>query len=144
MEQFLNFTLFGSGIAFGILLLALFIALIWADIEEVGWAATVSVIIAIGLNYFWGDFPILKYLTFYNIAGYLFIGFLFSIIRTYFKGKELGDKTKKTFNLRDNVFRWWFLWWICAINWIVGRLIADAWNWIFDKLGGMYRSIFGI
>lgn len=144
MEQFLNFTLFGSGIAFGILLLALFIALIWADVEEAGWAATVCVIIAIGLNYFWGDFPTTNYLTFYNIAGYLFLGFIFSIIRTYFKGRELSDKIKKNFDLKGHVFRWWFLFPICAITWFFRRLVVDAWDWLYWKIGGMYRSIFGI
>jgi hypothetical protein len=52
LETFLTFTLFGSGIAFGIMLLLLFISLIITELHESGeWAAT-FIAIAVGLNYF--------------------------------------------------------------------------------------------
>ena len=92
MENLIPFTLFGSGIAFGIMLVLLFIILISSDIGEDGIYAFVAVIVAVGLNYFWGTFPILSLISFRNISIYLFLGFIFSLIRTYFKGKKLDAK----------------------------------------------------
>lgn len=144
LETFLTFTLFGSGIAFGIMLLLLFISLILTELNESGeWAAT-FIGIAIVLNYFWGSFPILTLLNVKYILMYLFIGLIFSFIRTYFKGKELTLEQKKYFDLKNHVFRWWFLFPISAINWIFGRILIDVYNFIYSKIGKMYDKIFNM
>lgn len=143
MENLISFTLFGSGVAFGIMMVALFILLLSADVWEEGTVAVVAVLIAIGLNYFWGTFPILKFISIRNISIYLFLGFIFSLIRTYFKGKELkGSDNKKYFNLKDHVFRWWFLFPFSLINWVFGHLLKDLYNWIYSKTSSIYLSLF--
>ena len=142
MENLINFSLFGSGIIFGIAILLLFISLIASDIEENGWGASVSLGIFLGLNYFWGNFPVLEYLNLRNIGIYLFIGFLFSLIRTYFKGKELNKTQKEYFNLKEHVFRWWFLFPICMINWVFGKLLKDLYNLLYSKVSKIYTIIF--
>lgn len=142
MENLIPFTLFGSGIAFGIMLVALFIIFIFSDIEESGVFAFVSFLIAIGLNYFWGTFPILNVISFRNISIYLFLGFIFSLIRTYFKGKKLTVDQKKYFELKEHVFRWWLMFPICLITWVFGYLLKDLYNFVYSKLSKVYQSIF--
>lgn len=142
MENLIPFTLFGSGVAFGIMLVALFIILIFSDIEESGPSGLVAFLIAIGLNYFWGTFPILNFISFRNISIYLFLGFIFSLIRTYFKGKKLNDKQKQSFELKEHVFRWWLMFPICLITWVFGDLLKELYNFVYSKLSKVYESIF--
>lgn len=142
MENLIPFTLFGSGVFFGIMLVAMFIVFIISDINEDGVSAFIFLLITIGLNYFWGNFPILEYFNYKYFLMYLFIGFIFSIIRTYFKGKELSPQKKEYFNLKEHVFRWWFMWFICLINWVFGTLLADFYNFIYKRVGWFYQMLF--
>ena len=149
MENLIPFTLFGSGIAFGIMLVALFTILICSDIEESGVLAFVAFLIAIGLNYFWGTFNPLTIISIRNVSIYLFLGFLFSLVRTYFKGKQLSKydkenstKNKQFFNLKEHVFRWWLMFPICFITWVFGDLLKDLYNFVYSKLNKVYQSIF--
>ena len=142
MENLIPFTLFGSCIAFGIMLVLLFIILISSDIGEDGIYAFVAVIVAVGLNYFWGTFPILSLISFRNISIYLFLGFIFSLIRTYFKGKKLDAKQKEYFELKEHVFRWWLMFPICLITWVFGDLLKELYNFVYSKLSKVYQSIF--
>lgn len=155
-----NLILFGSGISFGIAAAILFIAFILSDIYENGYSATISLLVFIGLNYFFGNLLWLSVFTWMNVGAYLFIGFLFSLVRTYFKGKEFNveDKdgagagniryynskreNKKDFELKDNVFRWWFLFPISALTWIFGHLFVDLWNFLYSKVEKMYDWLF--
>ena len=144
MDYLFSFTLFGSGIAFGITLGILLIILIFSDLGESGVLGFLAFLIAIVLNHFWGNFPILHYLSFRNISIYLFLGFIFSLVRTYFKGKKLNEQQKKYFELKEHVFRWWFMFPICLINWIFGDLLKDFYNLIYTKLSKIYESIFNL
>lgn len=141
------YTLFGSVSLFFVFLGLLVFALILADLNENGYYATVSFAIFIGLIYFWGEIVVLSIFTIKNILMYVFVGFLFSLVRTYFKGKELkkkGKEYKEDFRLKDNVFRWWFLFPISAINWIFGHLLRDLYNVIYAKVEKIYVSIFNM
>lgn len=142
MENILPFTLFGSGVAFGIVAVLLFIVLISADANESGGFALIALLIAIGLNYFWGTFPILSFITVRNVLAYLFIGFLFSLVRTYFKGKKLKPEEKKYFDLKDHVFRWWLLFPISALTWLFGDLLQDLFKFAYSKLDKLYQALF--
>jgi len=153
--------LFDSSIGFGIVLAMLFMAFILADIFENGYSAIVCVLIFIGLNYFWGNFVWLSIFTWFNVGSYLFIGFLFSLLRTYFKGKEFNKHTglfdkdgeknklydkngncKDGFELKDNIFRWWFLFPISALNWVFGNLLVNLWDLIYSKVNKLYELLF--
>lgn len=142
MENLIPFTLFGSGIAFGVMLILLFIVLLWSDSVESGEIGFVGFLIAIGLNYFWGTFPTLSLISFRNISIYLFLGFLFSLIRTYFKGKQMSEDKKKYFDLKGNVFRWWLMFPFCLINWICRDLLSDFYNFVYSKISKVYQLIF--
>lgn len=142
MEDLMPFTLFGSGIAFGIMLVFLFIIFISSDINESGEYAFVSLLIALCLNYFWGNFPILNLISFRSIGIYLFVGFIFSIVKTFFKGKKLSVDDKKYFDLKEHVFRWWLMFPICLITWVFGDLLKDLYNFVYSKLNKFYLFIF--
>lgn len=147
MGDIMCYTLFGSVSLFFVFLGLLVFALILADLNENGYYATVSFAIFIGLIYFWGEIVVLSIFTIKNILMYVFVGFLFSLVRTYFKGKELkkkGKEYKEDFRLKDNVFRWWFLFPISAINWIFGHLLRDLYNVIYAKVEKIYVSIFNM
>ncbi|MFK5282745.1 hypothetical protein ACI3PL_24580, partial [Lacticaseibacillus paracasei] len=80
--------------------------------------------------------------SFRNISIYLFLGFIFSLIRTYFKGKKLDTKQKEYFELKEHVFRWWLMFPICLITWVFGDLLKDLYNFVYSKLSKVYQSIF--
>lgn len=142
IDNLIPFTLFGSGIAFGFMLVAMFIVFIITDATENGTAAFFSLLLFIGFNYFWGTFPLLNVITFRHVGIYLTLGFLFSLIRTYFKGKRLSGRDKENFNLKDHVFRWWLMWPISLINWGFGEVLKDFYNFLYSKLEKFYQSIF--
>ena len=147
MAELACYTLFGSVSLFFVFFGLLIFALILADLNENGYYATVSFAIFIGLIYFWGEIVVLSIFTVKNVLMYVFVGFLFSLVRTYFKGKELNKKDKsykETFRLKDNVFRWWFLFPISAINWIFGHLLRDLYNWVYSKVEKIYVAIFNM
>ena len=138
----LALTLFGSTLVLGIAVAVLFIALILSDINESGTLATVSFGVFVGLNYFWGNLPLLQIFTIYNILMYVFIGFIFALIRTYFKGRELTSKDKRFYDLRDSVLRWWFLFPISLINWVFGKLLVNVYNLLYDKTEKIFERLF--
>lgn len=144
MENIIPFTLFGSGIFFGIMILALLIIFIISEVEENGFLAFGFLIVALILNHFWGTFLILSILSIKNILIYLLIGFFFSLIRTYFKGKKIKKEDKILFDLKDHVFRWWLMFPISMLTWIFGDLLKDLYNFIYSKIGKLYEKIFNL
>lgn len=142
MENLIPFTIFGSAIGFGIMIAIYLIGVFISDLEESGTSATVLTGILIGLIYFWGDVAFFEIFNWKNIAMYLFLGKIFALVRTYFKGKELDANEKQYFDLRDNYLRWWFLFPFAAINWIFGRLLKDFGTFVYSKMGGVVEKIF--
>lgn len=142
MENLLPFTLFGSGILCGIILFILLICLLISDkLENGGWAFVLTSIF-LGVNHFWGTIPVASLFTWSNVLLYVFIGFVFSLIRTYFKGRELTHESKRYFKLKEHVFRWWFLFPICALNWVFGDLLVDLYDFVYGKIESVYDSLF--
>lgn len=159
MEALLAFTIFGSVVWFYIILTIVLIALIASDIQEEWLAPLVIVGAFILINYFWGNIPIGKYLTWSNVGIYIGVGFIFSLIRTFFKGKELKreyeslqtllsnpyeqslQEYKSEFALKANVFRWWFMFPISIITWLFGSVFKDIWNYVYSKLATVYTKI---
>lgn len=143
MENLIPYTLFGSSIWFGIMLIVLVAACILSEYEEAAFYAPIF-IIAIVLNKFWGTFPLSSILTFRNIGVWLMIGFIFSMVRTYFKGRGMTQEEKKCFNLKDHVFRWWLIWPFSLTYWLFESLIRDGFNFVYSKLEKLYQNLFNI
>ncbi len=150
MSNFLNYQLFGNSLVFIGISIIFLICLFVCDTDDTeyggGITPIVLAIVYFGLNYFWSNFPILSFLTFRNVGLYLFVGFLFSIVRTYFKGLELkkDEYEKKRFKLKDNVFRWWFMFPICLVKWLFSRLLVDLFNGIYKLVGNFYEKLFNL
>lgn len=158
MENLIPFTLFNSATIFAIVVAVLIAIFIYSDVEEQGYVAFIILVIFSLVNWKWGTMPFFSYFTLLNVSIYLVTGFLFSIIRTYFKGKELTredeelkiefpntrDSKKANFNLKDHVFRWWFMWPISALTWIFGRLLKDLYDYLYDSLEALYKKIFNL
>jgi hypothetical protein len=146
LTQLLTLTIFGSFIWFAILTFILIIAFFVSEKEELGYIATIAVIVYLLLNRFFGNVPILQFITWTNVLSYLGLGFVYTVIRTYFYGryaKENGYSlnTLKS-DLSGNVFRWWFLFPISFIYWMVSDFIAQAWDVIYDLLSNGFEKIF--
>ena len=152
MLDLIPFALFGSGVWFGIITVLFLILLLVSDYNQSGLAATIFFCVFIGLNFFWGTLPLEDYFSFRNISIYLFIGLVFSMLRTYLRGKELkrNGKTAKNYysffqtEMRDDVFRWIFLFPFSMINWFFGSFISDAWKFTYTKVGFLYERILNI
>jgi hypothetical protein len=138
LELLQSFTLFGSVIGFYIAVLFLIGLLFYSDIEEEGYGAFFSFLIFCGVTYFWSNFNILSYFSWGLVGSYLGIGLLYSFIKTYFYARKNGEKGRKY--IKENVFRWWFLWPVSLINWILSLparllvLFQECLKHFFDTL----------
>ena len=146
MENLFYFTLFGNNIAFFIVTVVLWVTLVISDENEDGLTAFIAVVIFLGLNYFWGTLPLSSIFSLRNVLIYLFLGFIFSIIRTYAKGVKFRDNPnyKKNYDLKDHVFRWWLLAPVCLVNWMFKDLLKDLFNWVYKRLEKFYIKIFNL
>ena len=153
--------LFGSVLYFYLLTIFLLIIFFFADVHESGFHAFGAFLIFLGLTYFWGTFEPLGYLSWINVGAYFGIGFLYSLIRTFFYGRKSlkydGVISKPTdeditnnlkyriedrkSHLKNNVFRWWFLFPISFIDWVLSDLVKDVYNWLYKQLHKLYESI---
>ena len=142
LELLQSFTLFGSVIGFYIAVLFLIGLLFYSDIEEEGYGAFFSFLIFCGVTYFWSNFNILSYFSWGLVGSYLGIGLLYSFIKTYFYARKNGEKGRKY--IKENVFRWWFLWPVSLINWILSDIIKDLYNFLYNRLSDLYNEIFNL
>lgn len=167
METLLTLTLFGSVVWFWIVVITFLVICFASDINENGFFAFGTLVILVVLFYFKGNVdPLLKFFSLANILSYLGLGLVFSALRTFFAGRTLGKrikdlpKTRKDMNgqshifqnqeyekkyfideLKGNVFRWWFMWPVSLITWLVTDLIKDLWDFIYGKLKSFYAWI---
>ena len=168
MGALLSLTLFGSVIGFWLSVLAFLIICFISDaVEEGGWAFAGLIILG-GMFYFWADIkPMLEFFTLISVSTYLFAGLVFSFIRTFLAARKLGKKIKdlpenyddarakkvdtgdtKDYykerfidNLKGNVFRWWFMWPISLINWVLTDFIKEVWDFVYSRVSGFYKHI---
>jgi len=121
-----------------------------------------------GVNH---GYNILAHITAAPIVGYLLIGLAYAVIRTYVEGAKLGKRlikaptneeylakklTKEYINESDtreykikrfkeefkgNISRWWLLWWISAITWLIGDLLKDLWDVVYDWMKNFFNYV---
>ena len=171
MSAFLEFTLFGSVIWFWIISIIFIISLFISEIYEEGFSATLSFIIFCVLVQFWGNISIFSYFNIKLISLYIILGFIYSLIRVYFKGIEFNNlidkakfkdskingplstpnfyencaiKDKANFKLKEHIFRWWGLWVISLTVWIFSDLFKNLWNFIYSRLEKFYLKVFNV
>ena len=167
MELLTALLLFGGSIFWTIAIGVVFLIICFAsDIEKNGFYAFGSFILLIVTYYLWGDIKtFLSFFTWINITGYLGIGLLYSFLRTFIEGRKLGkrmlklphkkegehvhytkesEKDEYIQDLKGNVFRWWFLWPISLINWILTDIIKDLWDFLYQNIRKIYNRILDI
>lgn len=168
MESILNalpqIFLFGSVLYFYLFSLIFLTILFFADYHESGFHAFGAFLIFLGVTFYWGTFEPLEYLSWGSVGLYLGIGFLYSLVRTYFYGRKAlvygGYKTdpsddekikyienqisERKVHLKGNVFRWWFLFPVSFIDWVLSDLVKDIYDWIYKYLHKLYDSILDI
>lgn len=164
MEQILTnltgFLFFGSVLWFWIFTSAFVISLFLSDIYENGYFAFGSFLVFLGFMHFKSNIDLLGFiqLYWYTPLIYLGIGLVYAMVRTYFYGrkpythwsfdkdnspeklKEL-KRVKLKSKLKGNVFRWWFLFPISFINWVLSDLLKDFFNAIYSKLRKVFEGI---
>jgi hypothetical protein len=116
-------------------------------------------------------YDILAHITAAPIIGYLLIGLAYATIRTFIEGAKLGKRilksptyeeylakkgTKDYINesdtreykikrfkqeLKGNISRWWLLWWISAITWLIGYLLKDLWDVVYNWMKNFFNYI---
>jgi len=164
METVLNFlpafTLFGSVLVFWLTTIVLLVIFEISDIYENGYVATFALSIFIFATWRWSDFNVFSYITLWNVSTYLVTGFIYAGIKSLFYGRQIGKTmsdgdsdnyyhkdykwTKKSLlkKLKSNVSRWWLLWPVSLINWILSDLVKDVYNWVYDKIRGFFIYLF--
>lgn len=139
MENLLSLAIFGSFVWACIFVLALIITLFVSEHVEHGGIAFVGVVAFWAVNYFWGNIPLTNYINWLNIAAYLAIGLLYTVIKAYFRGRSTKYFNDELRYLKGNVFRWWFIWPISLLSWIFSDLLEQAWDWVYQKFQSTFE-----
>jgi len=154
-------TLFGS-VVWTIIISSIFIViLILADLYENGWTATGFFVVFCFLFIMWGNESWNEFVisfTWLNALLYFTIGLCHSFIRIYFFGRkkmksfeadtyvhsnyEENKEAERKYireKLKGNVFRWWFLWPISMVIWILKDMIKEVYDWMYQKLNKVFN-----
>lgn len=140
INDFLSLAIFGSFIWFCIILACLIAVCFWAENVEHGGIALLGLVCFLIINHFWGNIPVSDYLSWTSVLIYLGLGFTYSVIRTYYYGRN--SKDSDITYLKGNVFRWWLLFPISLLNWLATDLLVDLWNSLYAQLRGMFEYFF--
>jgi hypothetical protein len=171
---FSSLLLFGGAVIWTWIVLAAFVIIcLIADIGKNGFWATFAFGVLCAVYYFFGQYkPLLELFSWSWVAGYLIIGLVYSVVRTYVEGVKLGNRVsdmptleeykisqKNAYisehnsdtregaiygykqELKNNVARWWFLWWISMITWVLGDLLRDVWKVVYAWMKNFYDHI---
>lgn len=143
--NFTSFLIFGSFIWFCIIVGVFIILCFLSEGYEhggIGLGALVSLIL---VNYWWGNIPLIDLINWKFICSYLFIGFVFALIRTFFyarKKREIGwDEKALMRKLKGQVSRWWFMWPASLLYWIFSDLFGQVWDIVYDKIEDIFRQM---
>lgn len=187
LDSLLALSLFGGFLWFALIVGAYIIGLFISDYYENGYYATALSVVLIGIFYYEGTIQFWNHISWLTILGYLLVGFIFSIIRTFIFGrkehvkflnkeKEWGEKleqlilnykeknpkaddktieevmgnyvkgrgswdTYEKVSIKKHVFRWWFLWPVSLLTWLLTDLVKDLYEFVWDKLKNFYAAV---
>ena len=165
---FTALTLFGSAIWFWVFAVTFVIVCFVSETTKNGVLAFGTLVALTILVYFKGSVdPLLEVLTLRNVSIYLALGLFYSMLRTFFEARKLGNRIKdfpetkkeakernlnqyetkesekKDFieRLKGNVFRWWFMWFISLITWMLTDIVKDVYDYVYSKLAGVFKWV---
>lgn len=146
--------LFGSLTLTIILLAITVIVCIYSEYDKNGITAFLFVVGLVIVNYFWGTFNLMPYLTAFNIVSYLLLGILYSFIKTIFYGKHMknsypssckDDDERNAYlmqDLKENILRWILMFPISLLYWIFSDLLIQLWDVIYKYVKRFYDWLF--
>lgn len=166
----MEFILFGAGVWFWILALILVILLITAEVRENGFIAFFGFVAFCTAIYYWGSFDltaIKQFLSWKVIAGYLGVGFIFTLFRIFLFGKKNRKKLEKlkseyptpkdqedySFKQKEedllrpmvfkaHVFRWWFNWPGSLTWWILQDFLRSLGDLVYDTFKKLFLAVY--
>lgn len=145
MQDLLALSMFGTFVGFVAATLVLIFLFFYAEYQEQGFIALAAVIAYVVLNHYFGNIPIKSLFTATNIGVYLGAGLVYAVIKTYFYGRSLAAKEKDLKyafdDLKGHVFRWWFIWPVSLISWLVTDFIIEGFELLWDNIGNSFRKI---
>jgi hypothetical protein len=155
----MTLTLFGS-VVWALIVIGLFIAFcFYSDVNENGFIATVSLIIFGFMFFKWGkeSLPVFKsFFTWSFFIIYFSLGLLHAFIRVFFHGRSEMKKVNEyrlqghtyEYNIdrkiKENIFRWWFMWPVSLIVWIISDMIKEICDFIYQKMSKVFDFIFNL
>lgn len=151
-QQLLQLAFFGSFAWFLVASVFLLVCFIWSELDEHGGIAFVAVLGFLIVNHFFGNVPTKEIFTWWNVVGYLFLGLVYALVRTYHFGKTVSSIYIKSneknspvpSELKENVFRWWFLWPISLIVWVCSELLGDLYDKLYDFCSSLFNYMFNL
>jgi len=167
-ETFLSIALFGSFVWWCIITATVLIIFFISELRENGFIAFGFAVTYLTLFYFKGNQDLGVFLDWNYLLIYLAVGLLYSIMRTLTLGIKKKNETQEHINNRwhviktkkdaikykkeqrqellkklgGNVSRWWFMWPISLIVWVLQDLMADIWNWGWKLFRSIFEAIF--
>jgi len=166
MEFLGTFILWGSAIWFWIISLTWIIILGFSEKDANGWWGLGATVIFAIILYSGNSNIEISFITWENVIMYVAIGFVYSLFRTFLFGRKTRKKIKKEgiekYNgyelsttgslewelerkkdeLKENFFRWWFMFPISLLYWIFSDLFVDLYNSIYSRIKGVINAIF--
>ncbi len=169
LETFLSIALFGSFLWWSITTAVLLIIFFTSEVKENGYVAFFFAAAYLTVFYFWGNKDLGVFLDWKYLLSYFGIGLVYAIIRTLILGNKKKNKIQETINndsfiktkqeainykkrkgekhrreLSGNISRWWFMWPISLIVWVLSDLFSDLWHWLYKNLRKIFESIFNL
>jgi hypothetical protein len=145
MQDLLTLSMFGGFVGFVAANLVLLFLFFYAEYKEQGFIAFVAVLGYLIANHYWGNVPIKSLFSWLNISVYLGTGLVYAAIKTYFYGRSVaaedGNLNRAVDELKGHVFRWWFIWPVSLISWLVSDFIVEGFELLWDNIGSSFRKI---
>lgn len=148
METLLPYTLFGSGTAFGVAVCLLILVMFVLEWEESGFELLAALGTFVGLNFFWGSFPMMEYITWSSVGIYLFLGFMYASIRVLWLRRRVWHSDIDRawyigYRMKDDIARWWLAFPLSLPVWVVKDLITVAWEAVYKIIGRFFTALAG-
>lgn len=156
--------LWGSLTYFWLLTTLLIIVFFISDSNENGYGAFISFLIYTFLVVMYSTLDLSFLSNWVLILGYFILGFIYSLVRAYIFGRASKERFNKDiiiynwkpeviddkrvehveriiFDLKEHVFRWWFLWPISLLRWVFTDLLLDVFDIAYAKFSNLFKKI---
>lgn len=145
MQDLLSLSIFGGFVGFVAVTVVLIFLFFYAEYQEQGIIALVAFLAYFLVNHYWGNVPIINLFSIKTVSIYLATGLVYAVIKTYFYGREIAinglDPKYSLDGLKGNVFRWWFIWPVSLISWLVSGLLKELFGLIWDNISKSFSEI---